>query len=97
LRAAPAARFGNWHEFCIQTVEFEESQGLAMNEAFRLSRIRAPRATLTAAVLLAAVFVVLGLLLTALAPDQTAHLTRPVFDGPPESFVTWMLSRTGGH
>ncbi len=66
-----------------------------MNEAFRLSRIRAPRATLTAAVLLAAVFVLLGLLLTALAPDQTALMSQP-FDGAPEHFVNWMLSLTGG-
>ncbi len=66
-----------------------------MNEAFRLSRIRAPRATLTAAVLLAAVFVLLGLLMTAMAPDQTALMSQP-FDGAPGHFVNWMLSLTGG-
>ena len=39
--------------------------------------------------------VLLGLLLTALAPDQTALMSRP-FDGAPERFVNWMLSFTGG-
>lgn len=67
-----------------------------MNEAFRLSRIRAPRATLTAGALLATVFVLLGLLLTALAPEQAALMSHP-FDAAPERFVNWMLSFTGGY
>ena len=45
-----------------------------MNEAFRLSRLRAPRGTLTAMVLLAVVFLSFGLALSAAETAHTAAL-----------------------
>jgi hypothetical protein len=43
-----------------------------MNEAFRLSRIRAPRGTLAAMILLAVVFLSFGLALSAAEPAHAA-------------------------
>lgn len=60
-----------------------------MNEAFRLSRIRAPRANLASALLLAAVFLAFGLLMAALAPEQVA--AAPAFDGPDFRLAHWLL------
>jgi hypothetical protein len=61
-----------------------------MNESFRLSRIRAPRSSLTAMVLLAAVFIAFGLLMSALAPEQAAAAPR-YFDSSALTFANWML------
>lgn len=66
-----------------------------MNEAFRLSRIRAPRGTLTAAVLLAAVFVFIGILMSSLAPEHTAAAPR-YFDGSALTFANWLLGSMPG-
>lgn len=62
-----------------------------MNEAFRLSRIRAPRANLASTVLVAAVVVVFGLAMTALAPEQ-ALTAGGSFDGPGFRLASWLLS-----
>jgi hypothetical protein len=62
-----------------------------MNEAFRLSRIRAPRANLASAVLVATVLVVFGLAMTALAPEQAATAGGS-FDGTEFQLAHWLLS-----
>ncbi len=62
-----------------------------MHQALRVSRIRAPRGTLTAAVLLAVVFITIGLAISALTPDQTAatplNLERAAL-----TFSNWLMS-----
>lgn len=66
-----------------------------MNEAFRLSRIRAPRFTTGAAALLAIVFIVFGLLIYSLAPDTVASVQPLPFDGKALTFTNWLLSSIG--
>lgn len=61
-----------------------------MNESFRLSRIRAPRGNLTAIILLAAVFIAFGLVLSGLAPAHTVAAPR-YFDSQVLTFANWML------
>lgn len=61
-----------------------------MNEAFRLSRIRAPRANLASAVLLAAVLMAFGLLMTTLAPEQAAAAGGS-FDTSSFRLAHWLL------
>lgn len=62
-----------------------------MNEAFRLSRIRAPRANLASAMLVAAVLIAFGLAMTALAPEQAATAGGS-FDGSGFRLAHWLLS-----
>lgn len=61
-----------------------------MHQALRVSRIRAPRGTLAAAMLVAVVFIVFGLALSALAPDHSAaaplHLEQKAL-----TFSNWLL------
>lgn len=61
-----------------------------MHQALRISRIRAPRGTPAAAVLLALVFIAIGLAISALMPDQTAsaplHLENTAL-----TFSNWLL------
>jgi hypothetical protein len=66
-----------------------------MNEVFRLSRIRSPRATLGAALLLAAVFIAFGLLAYGLAPESAAVVRPLPFDGNALNVANWVLSRVG--
>lgn len=62
-----------------------------MNESFRLSRIRAPRGNLAAVILLAAVFIAFGLLMSGLAPAHADAVPRH-FDSQALTFANWMLS-----
>lgn len=60
-----------------------------MNEAFRLSRLRAPRGTAPAMILLALVFVAFGLTVAGLAADD---VTAPhYFDGTAHRVVGWLF------
>lgn len=61
-----------------------------MNESFRLSRIRAPRGNLAAVLLLAAVFIAFGLLMSGLAPAHSEAAPR-YFDSQALTFANWML------
>lgn len=60
-----------------------------MHQALRISRIRAPRGTLATAVLLAAVFIAIGLLISGLAPEQTAAV--PPTERVALTFSNWLL------
>lgn len=62
-----------------------------MNEAFRLSRIKAPRGTFAAFVLLALVLAAFGLLIAGLAPEQMASLPPRYFDGAPTDLANWLM------
>jgi hypothetical protein len=61
-----------------------------MSHLFRLSRIRAPRGTLTAMVLLTAVFLVFGLALSAAEPTAVAAAPRP-FTITLMTLASWLL------
>jgi hypothetical protein len=61
---------------------------------FRLSRIKAPRGTITAIVLLAVVFIVFGLVVSAASPAHAAAAPR-YFDGTALTFVNWLLGTWG--
>jgi len=61
-----------------------------MHESFRLSRIRAPRGSLAAAVLLTAVFIAFGLVLSGLAPAHTDATPR-YLDSQVLTLANWML------
>lgn len=60
-----------------------------MNEAFRLSRLRAPRSTVTTVMLLAAFFIAFGLVMSA-AADAPAASPR-YFDSTTLTFVNWLF------
>lgn len=66
-----------------------------MNEAFRLSRIRTPRATMAAMLLLAVVFIAFGLLIYAIAPESTAATPR-YFDSTTLAYAERLLGLVGG-
>ena len=67
-----------------------------MNEAFRLSRIRAPRGTITAIVLVAVVFVIFGLVVSSASPEHASAAPR-YFDGNTAvGFANWMLASWRG-
>lgn len=67
-----------------------------MNEAFRLSRIKAPRGTLTALILLALVFIVFGVVVSTAAPEHAAVAPHYFDDHPALTLANWMLGRLFG-
>jgi len=63
-----------------------------MNPVFRLSRIRAPRGTVAAVMLLVAFFIAFGLAVSAVAsPEHTAAAPR-YFDDAALTFVNWLFT-----
>ena len=64
-----------------------------MNEAFRLSRIRAPRGTITAVILLAVFFILFGLWVSAVAPEHAAAAPRYLDRAP--AVVNWLVDTFG--
>jgi len=62
-----------------------------MNQAFRLSRIRAPRGTVAAIILLVAFFIAFGFAMTAVASPDHAAAPR-YFDDTALTFVNWLLT-----
>jgi hypothetical protein len=64
-----------------------------MNEAFRLSRIRAPRGTATAMILLAVFFLLFGLWISVMAPEQAAAAPRYLDRAP--VVVNWLVDTLG--
>lgn len=67
---------------------------VAMNHAFRLSRLKAPRGTITAIILLAVFFLVFGLVVSGASPEHNAAGAR-YFDNSASTFVNWMLGTLG--
>lgn len=65
-----------------------------MNEAFRLSRIRAPRGTAASLVLLAVVFIVFGLVVSTASADLASAPPR-YFDDSGLNFASWLIGRWG--
>ncbi|MEQ8859809.1 MAG: hypothetical protein RIC56_14290 [Pseudomonadales bacterium] len=62
-----------------------------MHQALRVSRIRAPRGTLTTAILLAVVFIAFGLAISALTPDHATAAPVPM-ERTALTFSNWLLS-----
>jgi hypothetical protein len=65
-----------------------------MNQAFRLSRIKAPRGTIAAIVLLAVVFIAFGLVISSASPEHAA-MTPRYFDNTALTFANWLLGNGG--
>ena len=64
-----------------------------MNQAFRLSRIRAPRGTAAAIILLVAFFIAFGFAVTAAASPDHAGAAPRYFDEMALTFVNWLLTK----
>lgn len=63
-----------------------------MNQAFRLSRIRAPRGTSAAIILLVAFFIAFGLAVSAVASPEHAAAAPRYFDDTALTFVNWLFT-----
>jgi hypothetical protein len=63
-----------------------------MKHTFRLSRVRAPRGTLGASMLLALVFIVFGLVASAFGLADTAHAPQYV-NGSTQPLSQWLFGQ----